>query len=416
MITPAYGLTSTERVLPRMALDFTTGTLDPRVTVTRALNTATRTNSSGYIESVNADLPRFDYDPSTLAPKGLLIEETRQNLFLYSDQFNDAYWSKGNTNITPNAVVSPDNTTNADAMITTSTTGVFYVLRSVTTTAAAHTFTIYAKPSEPNGYNFLFLFNGTIGQGRVFNVSNGTKGGTAGNSAPTSDSITPVGNGFYRCSITVTCTAAANSFRAYVMSTDAATASFTADGVSGLYLYGAQLELGAFATSYIPTTSTSLTRNADVVTMSGTNLTNWYNATESTLIFEFQRALLSKESYALSLQEGNTTNIISFIANADNTLTAQVRDSVAGVTFTEPKALTGGIMKVGIAAAANNTIASWDGVLGTQDTTVTMPSSPATVLNIGFVNTNYGYLNGYVRKISYWGYRITNAELQAFTK
>jgi hypothetical protein len=150
--------------------------------------------------------------------------------------------------------------------------------------------------------------------------------------------------------------------------------------------------------------------------MSGTNLTNWYNATESTLIFEFQRALLSKESYALSLQEGNTTNIISFIANADNTLTAQVRDSVAGVTFTEPKALTGGIMKVGIAAAANNTIASWDGVLGTQDTTVTMPSSPATVLNIGFVNTNYGYLNGYVRKISYWGYRITNAELQAFTK
>jgi hypothetical protein len=69
MITPAYSPTATERVLPRMALDFTTGVLDSRVTITRALNTATRVNSSGFVEIVNANLPRFDYDPATLAPR-----------------------------------------------------------------------------------------------------------------------------------------------------------------------------------------------------------------------------------------------------------------------------------------------------------------------------------------------------------
>ena len=75
MITPSFALTATERVLPRLALDFTTASLDPRVTFTRALNTATRINSSGLVETVNADTPRFDY---TLNPggacKGLLIE------------------------------------------------------------------------------------------------------------------------------------------------------------------------------------------------------------------------------------------------------------------------------------------------------------------------------------------------------
>lgn len=69
MITASFPLTATERVLPRLALDFTTGVLDPRVSVTRALNTATAVNSSGFIAVVNADLPRFDYDPVNLSAK-----------------------------------------------------------------------------------------------------------------------------------------------------------------------------------------------------------------------------------------------------------------------------------------------------------------------------------------------------------
>jgi hypothetical protein len=84
MITPSFALTATERVLPRMALDFTTASLDSRVTFTRSGNTATVTNSSGVIAAINADLPRFDYNPTTLVCNGLLIEEARTNLLLNS--------------------------------------------------------------------------------------------------------------------------------------------------------------------------------------------------------------------------------------------------------------------------------------------------------------------------------------------
>jgi hypothetical protein len=71
VITPSFGITATERVLPKLALDFTTASLDPRVTFTRTGNTATVTNSSGNVVGINADLPRFDYNPVTLACKGL---------------------------------------------------------------------------------------------------------------------------------------------------------------------------------------------------------------------------------------------------------------------------------------------------------------------------------------------------------
>jgi hypothetical protein len=144
MLTPAYALTATERVLPRMALDFTTGVLDPRVTVARLLDTATRVNSSGLIEIVNANLPRFDYDPVTLAAKGLLIEESRANKLLQSN-FAASWSSTGSPTVTLNAAVSPDGTTNA-TQITSSPGGVFRaVFQDVATTAAAHTFSIYLK-------------------------------------------------------------------------------------------------------------------------------------------------------------------------------------------------------------------------------------------------------------------------------
>jgi len=88
MITPAFGLTATERVLPRLALDFTTASLDPRITFTRttgASNPATYIDSSGVITAATNNQPRFDYDPVTLVCKGLLIEESRTNSLLNTD-------------------------------------------------------------------------------------------------------------------------------------------------------------------------------------------------------------------------------------------------------------------------------------------------------------------------------------------
>ena len=118
MITPSFSLTATERVLPKLALDFTTATLDARVTFTRttgASNPATYTNSSGYVTAATNNEPRFDYNPVTLVCKGLLIEESRTNVCLNSEDFSTG-WSNGGVTIQTNQTTSPANTNTADLL------------------------------------------------------------------------------------------------------------------------------------------------------------------------------------------------------------------------------------------------------------------------------------------------------------
>lgn len=117
MITPAYAPTATERVLPRMALDFTTATLDARVTIARALNTATRVNSSGYIEGVNANLPRFDFSPTSIGTcLGLLIEEARSNIILQSADLATT-WTVLTAAVQADQTTAPDNTLSSDKIV-----------------------------------------------------------------------------------------------------------------------------------------------------------------------------------------------------------------------------------------------------------------------------------------------------------
>jgi hypothetical protein len=233
MITPAYSTTATERVLPVLALDFTTGVLDSRVTIVRALDTATRTNSSGALEVVNANLPRFDYNPTTLAPNGLLIEELRANLFLNS-------------------------TINGASLAT----------QTVVVTAVAHTISFYGT--------------GTI-----------TLSGAA--------TATVVGTGVYPNRQTLTFTPIVGALICTV---------------TGSVQY-AQLEVGTFATSYIPTAATSVTRNADVVSMTGTNFSSWYNASEGTFVVSgYSVASLVPANALIYATDGTESNYIRILGNS----------------------------------------------------------------------------------------------------
>jgi hypothetical protein len=254
MITPAYSPTATERVLPRMALDFTTGVLDSRVTITRALNTATRVNSSGFVEIVNANLPRFDYDPATLAPKGLLIEEQRTNLVTYSQQFDDASWNKGvSGSISANTVVSPDGTTNADAYTwATSTTDFAFLSQTATATSnIANTFSVWLKRPSGSGNRTVRLTVSDVttstGVSATFTVTENWQRFEFTRTSATSTGSVGVG-----------------------LNTGLSGTSIAAGDI--LHVWGAQLEAGAFATSYIPTTTTTVTRNADVVSYDGDKL------------------------------------------------------------------------------------------------------------------------------------------------
>lgn len=270
---------------PTLDLNFVSGTLDSRVTFTRA-SSATRVNASGVLEVITSGNPRFTYDPVTHAALGLLIEEQRTNLLTYSEAFTDSSWG-GRARTVANTGMSPDGTTNASTLSsdgTSSDTG--KIVGVAATSNAAYTLTCYVEYTN-NQWVLLQLSDvGTAHRARVwFDIQNGTKGGSAvtGSGVVVDYTIQRAGNGWYRISLTAT--NPITTLYAYfpiIVAGNNSTAS-AANGQS-VRLWGAQLEAGAFATSYIPTTSASVTRAADSATMTGSNFSSWFNATQGTFV------------------------------------------------------------------------------------------------------------------------------------
>ena len=194
MITPSFNLTATERVLPRLALDFTTANLDLRVTFTRTGDTATVTNSSGYIVPINANLPRFDFNPVTLLCNGLLIEESRQNRLLYSEQFNQSPWANVRSSVSPNVseTLSPSGLNTADKLVENTVDNNHYIVQDFANTSnTVFTVTVYAKAAERR---FLRVVCSTTGNANSqfanFDLLNGTVGTPSGGSGITGGSDT----------------------------------------------------------------------------------------------------------------------------------------------------------------------------------------------------------------------------------
>jgi hypothetical protein len=423
MITPAYGMTATERVLPRLALDFTTGTLDPRVTVARALNTATRVNSSGLIEIINANLPRFDYDPVTLAPKGLLIEESRTNLMLQSQAIDQSPWavSQLNTTGTPayiDVAASPDGTQNADKLIPNTVSTQHYAQQAITlANNTVYALTVYAKASELIAIRLSLGTKAGAFPGAYFNLSTGVV--TNEVSSPVSTSITPVGNGWYRCTVVANSGTGgtAPQLRIWAIS-GVNTISFAGNDSDGVLVWGAQVEAGAFATSYIPTTTTSLTRNADAVTMTGTNFSDWYNASEGAISVTLQSLpnAGTSVSRAVCINDGTANNsLISAWVNASTTMRSRL--VVGGATQFQFTGAVDPTNKNTICTAykENNFAASFNGAAALTDAAGSLGTPNQLAISGDGTGTTNVYC-GHIEKILYWPQRITNAEAQAFAK
>lgn len=388
MTTPAFSTSAAQPVLAKLSLDFTTASLDPRITFTRALATATRVNSSGYVAAVAADTPRFDYDPVTLACKGLLIEESRQNLYIYSQDFNDASWVKSAATIGNDVAVSPDGTQNADKLIETATTATHYMYRTLTpTSGTSYTFSVYAKAAGRTTFRL------NAGGGFVIQATFNLTTVTATLGAGTSASITPVGNDWYRCTVSGTATGSA----AGQCQTILQTGTYAGDGTSGILFWGAQLEVGLFPTSYIPTTTTSLTRNADVAVMTGSNFSSWFNAVQG---------MFRADAYSIA------TGTRCLISADDNTSSNSL---VIRTETTTPKFIvnSSGVEQANVSAgtvSANTLIFAYTSY-GTDYFGIARPSArqvdtSGTVpvvdrLRIG-VDQAGNYLNTQIQKIQFW--------------
>jgi hypothetical protein len=420
MITPSFSLTATERVLPNLALDFTTASLDPRVTFTRALNTATRVNAFGLVDIVNADLPRFDYDPITLVCKGLLIEESRQNIVLYSQEFNNAYWFKNRASISlVDATVAPDGTTTADLLTEDTTASNTHYLRREFTSVSGTTYTwsVFLN-NETRRYASLKL--GDDGLAFAANLTRvDLLNGVIVTSNAQRASITALKDGWYRVDITMTAIASLPSAYAYVYLDNGTTNVYTGDGTSGIYIWGAQLEVGALTTSYIPTEASAVTRNADVATVTGTNFSDFFNPTEGTFAVEYVRSGLS-----LTGGDGYIFNCAGSAGSLLNQISLRQRNDTRDGVFIQDNGAVQWNANIGLTAAnelrraalAYKTSDFSMAYLGAAPITQSSGSVPsATLLYVGS-SAGTQQLNGHLRFLRYWPQRLTNAEVQAFSK
>jgi hypothetical protein len=307
---------------PSLGLDFMMpGVLDPRITFTRA-STATYFNSAGVMQTAAVNAPRWDYDPATLALRGLLIEEARTNVVLNS------------------------------ATLST---------QSVTVTAQAYTLSFYGT--------------GTI-----------TKSGTA------TGALVGTGVG-QRVSQTFTPTAGSLTLTV--------TGSVT----------NAQLEAGAFATSYIPTTSAAVTRAVDVATMP---LAGWFNAPAGTLVTDANIPALSGGTFTfVTIDDATTANRI--IYRTTNTATAALYLVASATTATAALgSIAAGVnFKAGAAMLPGSVYGTVNG--GSIVTANGAQPAGLTTMRIGNSLAVNQSLNGYFQRIRYWSRALSNAELQSVT-
>ena len=362
--------------------------------------------------------PRFDYDPVTLAPKGLLVEEQRTNLLTYSEQFDNAVWSKTRASTVANAATAPDGTMNAEKLVEdTTATSTHTAIQFVTiATATTYTFSVYLKAAERT-FARVLVGETTAGARVDVNLSNGAiSSGVVGSGwTLVGATATAVGNGWYR--VTVTGTSGANTAgQAYVYAASAlGTIIYTGDGTSGIFVWGAQLEAGSFATSYIPTVASQVTRSADVATITGANFSQFYNQSEGTFVVEFS-ALKPTSVVATALvvdaSDGgiNNRHYLGVVSGLGETRTAT--GGVVQVSLTQAY-VANQVEKYAYAVKANDFAFARNGSLVGTDTSGSMPTIDRMFL--GNAAGSAAYLNGHIRSIRYYPTRLQDSQLQALT-
>lgn len=379
------------------------------ITFTRA-STGTYFDAAGTLQSATTNTPRFDYNPATLAPLGLLIEEQRTNLILQSETFDNAGWSKIRSTITQNASIAPSGLTTADKFVEDTSVNDTHIMvqGASVTSGTAYAASFYLKASERSSIYVSLSVSFPGGADAIFNASTGI----ATNIGFTSCSMTPVGNGWFRCVAIATANATGTgNFNFY--SYNGSTIVYTGDGTSGVFVWGAQLEAGAFPTSYIPTTTTALTRAADVASVN--TLSPWFNPNEGTLFVESQRSATQTTAAfprAVSANDGTTNNELGILwATASSKLYSVVVTAGAVQAdlgyFGQSQTAT---HKAALAYRANDFAFSADAQAVQTDASGTIPA--VSRLDIGSFG---GSNNGYIRRITYYPRRLSNTELQALT-
>ena len=388
------------------------------MTTTRA-TTATRVNSSGLVENVATSIPRIDY---TDGDGSLLLEPQRTNLNTYSSTFTDASWFKSSTNADLNSVIlSPDGTANAYKISRNSVSSNSCYIGKTSATTLSNTFvaTIYARLGDVSTNIGLRLQSGVPDRGdALFNLSNGTLIGVynGGTNTSTSGSIESVGNGWYRCSVTTTFLSSRTSV-SILYSPTALTSLDAFEGADGAlsncYIWGSQMETGSYATSYIPTTTSTVTRNEDLMALNNIYTNNFITSAGGTWFVELDNNLpLIRDgfSYGIFINSSSTANGNGFnIRHSTTNLLVRLRinKTTLGVDTALYTTLTNNI-KVAI---------KWN-----ETTADVFVNGIKVVSATAFTTTNMEFLNGtaqevpkYIKSTMLFPTPLTDAECISLT-
>jgi hypothetical protein len=363
-----------------------------------------------YIPTTTAAVygPRFDHDPVTLACKGLLIEEQRQNLILQSEDFGTT-WTATQSTVSTNVATAPNGLVTADKIIPNLAAGALSRVAQVFTLTGAHTMSVFAKASE---WGWILISYGPIANTGVwFDLTNGTIGTqTAG----LVGSIIPYGNGWYKCIVAFT--GAGTSLNARFRAVNADNESTLGDGTSGVFVWGAQLEAGAFPTSYIPTTTASLARSADVCSITGSDFSGMYNQPEGTLVTSSTRASTNTNAFIGHYSDNSFNNgfDIRYVSSTQVTPLMNVANS-SQLTGMQVTITAGSVVKQAFSYKLNDCGYSVNGTATITDTSALIPTATRMAIGNAAVPAAFLYLNGTISSMRYFKKRLANAKLQALT-
>jgi len=349
------------------------------------------------------NIPRLDYSNGTCP--SLLVEPQRTNLLTYSSSFDNANWNKETGNsITANSTISPSGILDADTLTATSGNGINCY--QITPSLLTGTFT-YSAYVKSNGTNLIDLYVFAVGIGfasrgqinfsaETFTVSIGGTG-----------MIENAGNGWYRISLTNTY----NAFLSCGFLTDSTT------GTRSVNIWGAQLEAGSYPTSYIPTTSASVTRNADVISKTG--ISSLIGQTEGTLFVDVDFTHNNKGVYEYLAQvwEDNSNRILLY-RSSNAKIGAYILRSGSIIYNFESLIVTNGKHKIAFVYKSGDIVFYIDGVAVNSSTLSFTAFSSMSNYDLGIHNASgssieigdYPYSSA-----ALWKTRLTNTQLASLT-
>ena len=373
--------------------------------------------SGGTIIEYAEDEPAFEFNADG-SYKGLLVEPAATNVCTQSEDLSTTWNANANATVTANDTTAPDGNTTADKLNDDSGggTGSVFVYKDITVSESTkYTASVFLKADQLAFARLQTVFyDGATSGEQYFGLSGAGSLGTA--SAGIDSSITKYPDGWYRCTITWTQGAGDTSFGFYIFVADSiSNRNVDRDGTSSIFVWGAQVEEGPIATSYIPTTTASVTRLKDDITQTGAS--SLIGQSEGTLYVEVDwRAASGTSQYLLSVNDGTAYNRM-VILNTSGTLYMFAAANNANLTFQgESSSGYSGIQKIAFAYAEDDFELYRNGSSISSDTSGSFAAlGTMTDIDLGQRRDATSQANIHIRAVALYKERLSDAQCIALT-